>query len=43
MKSSYTAVIQRDGACWIGWVTEVPGVNFQWKTREELTENLYSD
>ena len=42
MKSSYTAVIQRDGPWWIGWVTEVPGVNSQATTREELIENLYS-
>jgi predicted RNase H-like HicB family nuclease len=42
MKSSYTAVIQRDGPRWIGWVTEVPGVNSQGNTKEELIENLYS-
>jgi predicted RNase H-like HicB family nuclease len=42
MKSSYTAVIQRDGPWWIGWVPEVPGVNSQGKTKEELIENLYS-
>lgn len=42
MKSSYTAVIQRDGLWWIGWVTGVPGVNSQGKTKEELIENLYS-
>ena len=42
MKSSYTAVIQRNGLWWIGWVTEVPGVNSQGKTREELIENLSS-
>lgn len=37
---SYTAVIQRDGEWWIGWVEEVPGVNSQGKTRDELLENL---
>jgi predicted RNase H-like HicB family nuclease len=42
MKSSYTAVIQRDGPWWIGLVTEVPGVNSQGKTKEELIENLSS-
>ena len=38
--TSYTAVIQRDGKWWIGWVEEVPGVNSQGETREELLSNL---
>ena len=42
MQSGYTAVIQRDGAWWIGWVEEVPGVNSQGRTRAELIENLHS-
>jgi predicted RNase H-like HicB family nuclease len=42
MGSSYTAVIQQDGDWWIGWVEEVPGVNSQGQTREELLENLRS-
>ena len=40
MSGSYTAVIQRDGEWWIGWVEEVPGVNSQGATREELLDNL---
>jgi predicted RNase H-like HicB family nuclease len=40
--ASYTAVIQRDGTWWIGWIEEVPGVNSQGATREELIENLQS-
>lgn len=40
MGTSYTAVVQRDGERWIGWVEEVPGVNSQGRTREELLENL---
>jgi len=36
----YTAVIRRDGRWWIGWVEEVPGVNSQGETREELLANL---
>lgn len=40
MKAGYTAVIQRDGPWWIGWVEEVPGVNSQGATREELLDNL---
>lgn len=38
--TSYTAVIRRDGRWWIGWVEEVPGVNSQGETREELLANL---
>jgi predicted RNase H-like HicB family nuclease len=40
--ASYTAVIQDRETWWIGWVEEVPGVNSQGKTREELIENLRS-
>jgi predicted RNase H-like HicB family nuclease len=40
MAASYTAVIQQHGEWWIGWVEEVPGVNSQGQTREELLENL---
>ncbi len=42
MNSAYTAVIQRDGPWWIGWIEEIPGVNSQGETREELIENLQS-
>jgi predicted RNase H-like HicB family nuclease len=40
MSAKYTAVVQRDGEWWIGWVEEIPGVNSQGKTREELLDNL---
>jgi predicted RNase H-like HicB family nuclease len=40
--ASYTAIIQQSGDWWIGWVEEVPGVNSQGHTREELIENLRS-
>lgn len=39
---TYTAVIQRDGDWWIGWIKEISGVNSQAHTREELLENLRS-
>lgn len=42
MKSIYTAIVQRDGPWWIGWVKEIPGVNSQGNTQEELIENLRS-
>ena len=37
---SNTALIQRDGPWWIGWVQEVPGVNAQERTKEELLGSL---
>lgn len=40
MAANYTAVVQQDGEWWIGWVEEVPGVNSQGRTREELLDNL---
>ena len=40
--ATYTAIIQRDGAWWIGWLEEIPGVNSQAVTRKELLENLRS-
>ena len=40
MQNSYTAVVKQDGDWWIGWVEEVPGVNCQEATREELMESL---
>jgi predicted RNase H-like HicB family nuclease len=38
--SSYTAILKQDGDWWIGWVEEVPGVNAQERTREELLASL---
>jgi predicted RNase H-like HicB family nuclease len=38
--SSYTAILKQDGDWWIGWVGEVPGVNAQERTREELLASL---
>ena len=40
MRTNYTAVVQQHGEWWIGWIEEVPGVNSQGQTREELLENL---
>ncbi|MEP7212006.1 MAG: type II toxin-antitoxin system HicB family antitoxin [Acidobacteriota bacterium] len=40
MKNNYTAVVKHDAGWWIGWVEEVPGVNCQEATREELLESL---
>jgi predicted RNase H-like HicB family nuclease len=40
MAQTYTAVVKQDGAWWIGWIEEVPGVNCQERTREQLLESL---
>lgn len=40
MATTFTAAIQRYGEWWIGWVEEVPGVNSQGQTRDELLDNL---
>lgn len=40
MENKYTAVVKQDGDWWIGWIEEVPGVNCQEATREELLESL---
>jgi len=40
--NKYTAVIQKNDRWWIGWVEEIPGVNSQGESREELIENLRS-
>lgn len=36
----YTAVVKQEGDWWIGWIEEIPGVNCQERTREELMESI---
>ena len=38
--SGYTALVKKAGGWWIGWVQEVPGVNAQERTKEELLSSL---
>ena len=40
MATPYSAVVQQHGEWWIGWIEEVPGVNSQGHSREELLDNL---
>ncbi len=40
MANTYTVVTKKDGDWWIGWVEEIPGVNCQESTHEELLESL---
>jgi predicted RNase H-like HicB family nuclease len=40
MDNNFTAVFERDGDWWIGYVEELPGANTQGETLEEARENL---
>lgn len=40
MPNTYTAITKQDGDWWIGWIEEIPAVNCQEITREELLESL---
>jgi predicted RNase H-like HicB family nuclease len=40
MTNTYKAAIKQDGGWWIGWIEEVPGVNCQEATRDELLRSL---
>ncbi len=40
MANTYTAITKQDRNWWIGWIEEVPGVNCQERSREELIESL---
>ena len=40
MQEGFTAVVKQSGLWWIGWIEEIPGVNCQERTRDELLETL---
>lgn len=40
MQNTYTAVIKEEGKWWIGWIEEIPGVNCQETTHDELMKTL---
>lgn len=40
MLNQYTAVVKQEGDWWIGWIEEVPGVNCQEQTQDELLDSL---
>jgi predicted RNase H-like HicB family nuclease len=42
MNTEYTAIVKQEGDWWIGWIEEIPGVNCQEPTHEELMESLRS-
>jgi predicted RNase H-like HicB family nuclease len=40
MKTEYTVVVKQADDWWVGWVEEVPGINCQEKSYDELMESL---
>lgn len=40
MNQSYTAVIKQESDWWVGWIEEIPGVNCQERSKEELLVSL---
>jgi len=40
MPNTYRAVTKQDGDWWIGWIEELPGVNCQERTHDELMASL---
>ncbi len=40
MDKNYTAIIKKTDKWWIGWIEEVPGVNWLENSRSELLSSL---
>ena len=40
MQNHYTALIKQDGDFWIGWIKEIPGINCQEYSKQELLKTL---
>jgi predicted RNase H-like HicB family nuclease len=40
MNPAFTAIVKKDGDWWIGWIEEVPGVNAQAETKDQLLASL---
>lgn len=40
MQNEYTAIVKQEDGWWLGWIEEIPGVNCQEKTYDELKESL---
>ena len=38
----YKAVVKQEGEWWYGWIEEIPGVNCQERSKEELMETLHA-
>ena len=40
MNTEFTAIMKQAEEWWFGWIEEIPGVNCQERTREDLIETL---
>ena len=40
MQNEYTAIVKQEDGWWLGWIEEIPGINCQEKTYDELKESL---
>lgn len=40
MKQQFTAIYQKQGKWYLGWIEEIPGVNTQGRSLKETKENL---
>jgi len=40
MRREFTAVITKDNGWWLGWIEEIPGVNCQEDSYDELKKTL---
>ncbi len=40
MERQFSAVVQQVDGWWIGWIEEIPGINAQERTKEELVVSL---
>lgn len=40
MAKQFTAIYKKSGKWYLGWIEEIPGVNTQGKTLQEVRENL---
>jgi hypothetical protein len=40
INKEYKAIIKQEGDWWIGWIEEVPGINCQEPTHDELISSL---
>lgn len=39
-QNKWTAIVKKEGDWWIGWIEEIPGVNCQERTHDELIKSL---
>ena len=40
LHNEFTAIVKQEDDWWIGWIEEVPGVNCQERTHDDLIESL---